>query len=84
MSHFRYRRVFTMAGMAVQDPRNPCSPSPESVFTMPGIRVHAPRNGRSGSTGIGVHDGPEYASYIEGRKHLPVIDLRRAAWPAGL
>ena len=34
---------------------------PESLFTMPGIRVHIRRIRCSRSTGIRVHDRPEYA-----------------------
>ncbi len=46
--------AFTLPGIRVHLPRNPCSRSPESVFTMLW-------NGCSPSAGICVHDAPEYA-----------------------
>ena len=55
MKQLRYRRVFTIAGIGVHDP---------------GISVHDARNRCSGSTGISVHDGPEYAA-----KRLPLADV---------
>ena len=54
-----YRRTFTMTGMAVQLPRNPCSTSRNRCSTS--------RNPCSASFGIGVCDGASSAARDEGR-----------------